>query len=81
MDEIVPSHCGLQAVRVVDVVLAVILDAGVHVARDCGETVRLRIAQIFERDRVEVRKVGRFEVLVERREMIKEEPIWAVCVL
>ena len=71
MDEIVPGHGRLEAVRVVDV-LAVILDARVHVARDRGELVRLGIAQIFERDGIEILELGRFEVPVERRKMIKE---------
>jgi hypothetical protein len=50
------------------------LHAGVHVARNGGEFFGLRIAQIFERDGIEILELVRFEILVERRKMIEERP-------
>lgn len=71
MDEIVPGRGGFEPVRVVDV-LAVILHTGVHVARNGGELLGLRIAQIFERHGIEILELVRFEVLIERCEMVEE---------
>jgi hypothetical protein len=48
------------------------LHSGVHVAWNGGELFGLGIAQIFERDRIEILELGRFEVLIERRKMVEE---------